>query len=57
MALQERLYVRSLTIRDWLDMCHSPTAAHDGDAFTFVFDGVEQLREISGGIGSTDLSH
>ncbi|HEY5265589.1 MAG TPA: hypothetical protein VIJ40_02130 [Acidimicrobiales bacterium] len=57
MALQERLHVQSMTIRNWLDMGHSPTAAHNGDAFTLVLDGVQQLREIPGRIGRTDLSH
>jgi hypothetical protein len=38
-------------------MCHSSTSANDGNALPLVLDGIEQLCEVSRGIGSTDFCH
>jgi hypothetical protein len=38
-------------------MCHGSTSANDGDALPLALDGIEQLGEVSRGIGSTDLCH
>jgi hypothetical protein len=46
-----------MATRDWLDMSHGSTSANDGDALTFVFDGVKQLGEVPRGIGSTNFCH
>ena len=57
MALQERLHIQTMALRDWLDKSHSPTSANDGEALTFVLDGVKQPGEVPRGIGSTDFGH
>jgi hypothetical protein len=32
-------------------------SANDGEVFPAMLDGVEQICEVAGGVGSTDLRH
>ena len=56
-AAQERFDLDSLTRLGGVELGDDLAAAHDREVLAAVLDGIEQVGEVAGGVGGTDLRH